>query len=291
MQSQNITIEPSYGCPFRTEAIRIVPPRSYEDGLTLLFLHAVNLHKESLIPAISALLEETSPVRIKDIWAMGELPMEHIRTIHQLTSAAFPDNPNHGRSATLNRALLESNEYRETWSPMNEATAAYALLSTTVDGVDFSQCKIVLVLQSTGAKAGVLLIKTYPDITFKGVVFLDPAILPPGKLPSYKIPSHFKKMAMARDDTWANIDEARKRLLQKRGFRQFAPAAFELYLKYGLRPFDQSDAVTLACTKLQEFAFYSSQDAIGPATEALVELCEADKISAHLIVCLKDEFG
>ncbi|KAG6806437.1 hypothetical protein H0H93_003018 [Arthromyces matolae] len=78
------------------------------------------------------------------------------------------DNPNHGRSAVLNRALLESDDYREkceddnspvvsleliiaSGTPMDVARAAYALLATTSHGVDFTKRKLVIVSQSGGS--------------------------------------------------------------------------------------------------------------------------------------------
>ncbi|KAG6858513.1 hypothetical protein C0991_002583, partial [Blastosporella zonata] len=92
------------------------------------------------------------------------------------------------------------------------------------------------------------------------------------------------------NDLWASKEEARHDLLNKGGFRYFAPAAFESFLDCALRPLGNTGAVTLASTKVHDFVYHGSDDAVTPPAEALAELCEADKIPVHLIVSVKDEF-
>ncbi|KAG6915075.1 hypothetical protein DXG01_013570 [Tephrocybe rancida] len=270
MQSELFIIEPCFGCPFRTEAIRFVPSQSPEDGLTLLFFHAINLHKETFTLVITELLRKAPPVKIKDVWAI--------------------DNPNQGRSAALNRALLESDKYHEYWSATEYARAAYALLSTNSHGVDFKLRKLVGVAHSGGSTGLMTLQNMYPEIAFQGLILMDPGILPPGRPSSIKLAGLFNRMASTKRDTWANIEEARQELSRKGAYRSFAPAALESFLECGLRTIGNSGAVTLTCTKAQEAAYYASDDMIVPPAEALIALSKEDQLPVHLIVCLKDEY-
>ena len=109
MQPQCIIIQPCFDCAFRIETQRFVPHQSFDDGLTLLFFHAVNLHKETFTILITELMKVISPVKIHDIWTIGEC----LSYLHDHAPMRPLDNPNQGRSASLNRPLLESEEYRE----------------------------------------------------------------------------------------------------------------------------------------------------------------------------------
>ncbi|KAG6847486.1 hypothetical protein H0H93_007830, partial [Arthromyces matolae] len=204
--------EPSHSCPFRTEAIRFVPLESYEDGLTLLLFHAMNMHKETFTPLVDEFFKivSTGSVRIREVWAI--------------------DNPNQGRSGNLNRELLESEKYRDEWSATEYANAAYALLSSTAQGIDFSRRKLVGVAHSGGSTGLMTLQMTHPEIPFQGLIFMDPGILPPHKPSSQKLAGLFRKTALAKRDTWANIEEARKDLSQKAAYRNFTSEAFDSFL-------------------------------------------------------------
>ncbi|KAG6840637.1 hypothetical protein C0991_005402 [Blastosporella zonata] len=243
MQSRNFVVGPCFGCPFRTEALRFVPAQSYDDGLTLLLFHAMNLHKETFKLLITALLQNISPVKIKEVWAIG---------------------------STL--------------------AAAYAFLSTTSHGVDFSQRKLVGIAHSGGSTGLMMLQKLHPEVQFQALILMDPGILPPGRPSSVKLAGLFNKMALTKRDTWASIEEARQELSRKGAYRSFAPAALESFLEFGLRDVDDSGAVTLTCSKVQEAAYYASDDMTVPPAEALIALSKEDRLPVHLIVCLKDEY-
>ncbi|KAG6889264.1 hypothetical protein C0995_002259 [Termitomyces sp. Mi166 len=135
---------------------------------------------------------------------------------------------------------------------------------------------------------------------------LDPAVLPPGRPSSARLAAHFRRMAKLKGDKWANINEARQELLNKGGFRYFAPEVFEFFLvrfhfnrsfhlmlnaykKYALRPADTPGAVTLASTRAHDIAFHSSDQVLDPSGEALLALCKEDKVPIHLVICPKDE--
>ncbi|KAG6808407.1 hypothetical protein H0H93_016972, partial [Arthromyces matolae] len=128
-------------------------------------------------------------------------------------------------------------------------------------------------------------------LVFEALILLDPAVLPPGKPSSVKLGRHFWKMAKIKNDRWANIDEARQDLLNKGGFRFFNPAVFELFLKYALRPVDDtgSGAVTLASSRAHDISFHASNEVLDPSGEALFAICQEDRVPVHLIICPKDE--
>jgi hypothetical protein len=68
------TLEPSVACPFYVQAIQYVPEHSYLNGLTLIFLHATNTHKESFEPVVRHLLRQPLGVHIRDVWCIGVSP-------------------------------------------------------------------------------------------------------------------------------------------------------------------------------------------------------------------------
>ncbi|KAG6828434.1 hypothetical protein H0H92_008008 [Tricholoma furcatifolium] len=269
MQTQLFVIDAGFDCPFRHEALRFIPPQSYEDGSTLLFFHAMTLHKETFIPLIMHLLKKLPSGKINDIWAI--------------------ENPNHGRSSRLNQTLLDSYEYREKWSPAEYAKAAYAFLATPSTRVDFRKRKLIAVTHSAGSVALLTLLRMHPEIKFQGVILMDPGLVRPHLPSTTKIVVFFRKLALLKRDTWASFDEAR-RDLSKGPYRKFVPAAFDSFLEFGLRPLDASGAVTLACSKAQEEGYYASDDIVISPAEILMALSEEDKLPVHLIVCLKDEF-
>ncbi|KAJ6577725.1 hypothetical protein B0H19DRAFT_1337408 [Mycena capillaripes] len=97
MQRTLFTLKPSSACSFRVQALQYIPENSFEDGFSLIFLHAVNLHKETFEVMLLHLLKskQTANVRIKDIWCIGEwwfeTAAEYTRAVH-----AFLTSRSHG---------------------------------------------------------------------------------------------------------------------------------------------------------------------------------------------------
>ncbi|KAG6895736.1 hypothetical protein C0993_009258, partial [Termitomyces sp. T159_Od127] len=98
---------------------------------------------------------------------------------------------------------------------------------------------------------------------------MDPGIVPPGRPSSTKLARFFSELALSKRDTWTSIEKARRDL--SRIYRGFFPATLEAFLVWasphsyragilkqtarqncGLRRINDSDAVTLACSKEQE---------------------------------------
>ncbi|KAG6830682.1 hypothetical protein H0H87_007338 [Tephrocybe sp. NHM501043] len=157
-------------------------------------------------------------------------------------------------------------------------------------GVDFSRRKLVGIAHSGGSTGLMMLQRLHPEIGFLGFILMDPGILPPGRPSSVKLAGLFNKMALTKRATWPSIEEARRELSRKGAYRNFAPTALESFLEFGLRATDDLGAVTLTCSKIQEGAYYASEDMIVPPAETLITLSKEDKLPVHLIVCLKDEY-
>lgn len=75
MKQHSFVVSPSGTCPFFVEALQYVPENSCPDGVTLLFLHAMNLHKETFHTVLRDLLDNrllASDLKICDAWCLGE---------------------------------------------------------------------------------------------------------------------------------------------------------------------------------------------------------------------------
>ncbi|KAF7356577.1 hypothetical protein MVEN_00991400 [Mycena venus] len=277
MKSQLYISEPSPSCPFRVEAVQYIPASPCEDGFTLVFLHAMSLHKETFEPMLDHLLAVST--KIKDVWSI--------------------DNPNHGRSSVLNQKLLSTPSYREYWSAAEFARAIYSFLSSSVHGVDFSARRLVGLAHSSAVSALMLLLRdkefsSSPKsrLNFASLILLDPALLPP-QFPSTIILSNmFGKFASTKRDKWPTRAAAHKYLAAHPAFKIWDPRALRLFVDCALRDSDSGSEVVLSCSRAQEAGFYLSPTADYKArpVEIFVELTRTDELPIHIITCLKDEY-
>ncbi|KAJ7115969.1 Alpha/beta hydrolase fold-1 [Mycena epipterygia] len=276
MKSQLHVSEPSSACPFRVEAVQYIPGSPCEDGLTLVFLHAMSLHKETFEPMLDHLLAVST--RIKDVWSI--------------------DNPNHGRSAVLNEALLTSPTYREHWSAAEYARATYSFFSSAAHGVDFSTRRIVGLAHSSAVSALMMLFRDNDfssssarvPLRFTSLVLLDPALLPPQFPSTAVLSSWFGKFAQTKRDKWPTRAAAHQYLSAHPAFKAWDARALRLFVDCALR--DSDSGVVLACSRAQEAAFYLAPTADYKArpVEIFIELARADELPIHIITCLKDEY-
>ncbi|KAJ7180690.1 Alpha/beta hydrolase fold-1 [Mycena filopes] len=273
MKTQLYISEPSPASQFRVEGARYTPHTPRHDGFTLVFLHAMSLHKETFAPMIHHLLAATN-TGIKDVWTI--------------------DNPNHGRSSVLNQDLLAGPSYREYWSAADYARATYSFLISPAHGVDFSTRRIVGLAHSSAASALMMLIheKEFSSkLHFTSVILLDPALLPP-EFPSTEILSKmFGRFASQKRDKWPTRAEAQYYLAAHPAFKAWDPRALQLFVECALREGSGSEVV-LSCSRAQEAAFYLSPTADFKArpVEIFIELSRSDALPIHLIACLKDEY-
>ncbi|KAJ6581531.1 Alpha/beta hydrolase fold-1 [Mycena capillaripes] len=276
MKSKVYISEPSPTCPFRVEALQYFPVSPCGDGLSLVFLHAMSLHKETFEPMLEHLLGGST--RIKEVWSI--------------------DNPNHGRSSVLNQSLLAGPSYREYWSAAEYARATYSFLSSPSHGIDFSTRNLVGLAHSSAVSAMMMLLRdkefsssSEKNLRFTSLILLDPALLPP-QFPSSKVLSKmFGAFASSKRDKWPMRAAAEKYLAAHPAFKAWDPRALRLFVDCALRDVDSGEVV-LSCSKAQETAFYLSPTADYKArpVEIFVELTRADKLPIHLITCLKDEY-
>ncbi|KAJ6604988.1 Alpha/beta hydrolase fold-1 [Mycena sp. CBHHK59/15] len=271
MKSHLHIVEPTpNSCPFRVEAIQYFPAVPCDDGLTLVFLHAMSLHKETFEPMLTHILGPDPGGKIQDVWCI--------------------DNPNHGRSSSLNQELLSSPEYREYWSAAEYCRAAHAFLTATSHGVDFSTRRIIGLAHSSAVAALMLLQRASPKVRFSGLILLDPALLPP-QFPSTAVLSDmFGKWGMTKRERWPSRAAAHAYLAVHPAFKAWDARALQLFVDHALR--DADGGVTLACSRAQEAAFYLSPTADYKAVPVQIfeELARENVLPMHLITCLRDEY-
>ncbi|KAJ7671274.1 hypothetical protein DFH06DRAFT_1082704 [Mycena polygramma] len=232
MKRNLFLLNPSSACPFHVQALQYIPDNFSDTGLTLILLHAVNLHKETYEVMLPHLLKQTSGISIRDVWCVIE-------------------NPNHGNSAWINRELLSTPKYRDQWTAAEYSRAVHAFLTSKSHGVDFSQ-RALVGLAHSGASTSLLLIHDLaPNVTFRGLIFLDPAILPSGKESSRVLCELFGNWAKSKRRTWDSRAAALKQL-SSTAFKKWDPAAVQLFVDHALHPTEDGESVTLACSPFQE---------------------------------------
>ncbi|KAJ7158142.1 Alpha/beta hydrolase fold-1 [Mycena filopes] len=264
-------LEPSAACPFHVEAVQYVPEHPAANGLTLVFLHATNTHKEQFEPVVRHLLRLPQGLQIRDVWCI--------------------ENPNHGSSALRNRALLDSPDYRDNWTAMDYCRAAHTFLTSTAHGIDFRTRFLVGLAHSAGSAPLLMLQRMYPAVAFQGLIFMDAAILPIGTRPTKVLCSLFGNWAKSKPNTWSSREAARDDLA-KTAFRRWDPLAIDLFVEHALRPVDNSTDVTLRCSTQHESAYYLSPNAdlVEVPTEIFLQLTKEDRLPIHTIICLNDEY-
>ncbi|KAJ7643231.1 Alpha/beta hydrolase fold-1 [Mycena rosella] len=257
-------------CPFHVEAVQYIPHESSDNGFTLIFLHAMNLHKETFEPMLLHLLKQATAVRIKDVWCI--------------------ENPNHGRSARINHELLSTPKYHGQWTAADYSGAVHSFLTSTVHGTDFAKRKLIGVAHSAAAASLLLIQDEWPKINFHGLIFLDPAILHGGK-ESRSLCELFGNWAKSKRHTWDSRDAALSQL-SRTAFKRWKPLGVELFVEHALRTGVDGTYVTLTCSPVQEAAFYLSPDTdlVGRPFEIFTQLAAADKLPIHLIICINDEY-
>ncbi|KAJ7504372.1 Alpha/beta hydrolase fold-1 [Mycena galericulata] len=244
----------------------------------LVFLHAMSLHKETFMPMLHHLLA-TSTI-IKDVWSI--------------------DNPNHGRSSSLNQVLLAGPTFSEyckyrlrctysadllnvepSGSAAEYARAAYSFLTSTAHDIDFSGRRLVGLAHSSAVSALMMLLRDKEfsaslgmPLRFSSLILLDPALLPP------QFPS----------TTWPTRAAAHQYLAAHPAFKAWDACALQLFVDCALR--DSGSEVVLSCSKAQEAAFYLSPtaDYISQPVEIFIEIVRADALPIHIITCLHDEY-
>ncbi|KAJ7864788.1 Alpha/beta hydrolase fold-1 [Mycena olivaceomarginata] len=277
MKSQLHVAEPSPTCPFRVEGVQYIPDSPCEDGFTLIFLHAMSLHKETFEPMLDHLL--ASSTRIRDVWSI--------------------DNPNHGRSSALNQKLLATPPYREYWSAAEYARGAYSFFSSPSHGVDFSARRLIGLAHSSAVSALMMLLhdqeftgSSKTRLNFTSLILLDAALLPPEFPTTPFLSNLFGKIASSKRDKWPTRAAAHENLAAHPAFKTWDPRALRLFVDCALRDSGSGSEVVLSCSRAQETGFYLSPAADYKARP--VEYSQSSYARTNFpsmsLFCLKDEY-
>ncbi|KAF8870821.1 hypothetical protein BD779DRAFT_1680806 [Infundibulicybe gibba] len=274
MEQEYIAIDATASSPFRVEALHYTPEVSYDDGITFILLHAMNLHKETYHVLLKHLLgSRSSPpaLRIKDAWCI-ENPTTDV--VQSSTKSSYP----------------RQNTREDVRTSLDYAKAIHSFLGSTAHGVDFRTRKLIAIAHSGGSTSLMMLQTLEPKFPFKAFVFLDPAILPP-TLPSSKVlTTMFGGWAASKKDTWPSRADAFAELSGHPAYKRWDPELIKLFVENALRPLDSSGAVTLACSKIHESTYYDSPDALAPPGEIYISIAKEDAIPMHVIMAKKDEY-
>ncbi|KAF8216524.1 hypothetical protein K438DRAFT_1953452 [Mycena galopus ATCC 62051] len=253
MKSQLYIAEPSSICLFRVQGARHIPASLCDDGFTLVFLHAMSLHKETFEPMLEHLLAAST--QIKDVWCIGSAT-EYARATY-----SFLSSPSHGVDFSTRRLV-----------GLAHSSAVSALMMLLRD-TEFSS-------------------PSKRPLKFTSLILLDPALLPPQFPSTTALSSMFGKFASTKRDKWPTRAAAHQYLAAHPAFKAWDPRALRLFVDCALRDSHSGSEVVLSCSRAQEAGFYSSPTADYKArpVEIFIELTRADKLPIHLITCLKDEY-
>ncbi|KAF9037746.1 Alpha/beta hydrolase fold-1 [Panaeolus papilionaceus] len=216
-----------------------------KDALTLIFAHGTGFHKELWEPVIDDLYTASARggghVKIREIWTI--------------------DCPNHGESTRLNAEALNVGPNQVfAWEEYSRSIHLFLNgLGTGVEGVNFSDHKLVGVGLSMGAVSLCLALGFYPKITWHALVLCEPMIMPPKYAKG--VGDMLANGAANRRDIWPSREEAYQVFTSRGTWKTWDPRTRKLFVKYGLvalptMEYPDKEGVTLACSKVQEAACY-----------------------------------
>ncbi|KAF8148394.1 alpha/beta-hydrolase [Crassisporium funariophilum] len=273
--STKCTLRPGPKNPFHVLAKKYCTELSDKnlDGFTLVFLHAVGMHKE------------TWEVIIERLFDLNKASVGNIRDVFSIES------PNHGESAVINQEAIQR-IHGDSWPTRTIASAAHAFLTAgTSEGarVDFSKRRLVGIGHSIGAAALFLTRDIAPRISFHTMIAVEPGISIKDLPDTHTSSQMLTAWTWLRRDVWSSRKSAKKDLESSPVHSSWDPRVLELYLKHGLRthpaekympPF-AFNGVTTCLSKDQEAACYRSEHLVVDAMEAYTAMTK--EIPVHLV--------
>ncbi|KZS90956.1 hypothetical protein SISNIDRAFT_551314 [Sistotremastrum niveocremeum HHB9708] len=223
--------------------------KSKARAVSLVFLHAGGMVKESFEPVIKLLFKEhresemRSGVRVivKEAWSI--------------------ECPNHGCSAAFNTFTMRKRPALS-WSFLDYAEAAHVFLTNKPGGHDLSTRNLVLIGQSLGAHIIPFIAQMSPKLSIHSIVLAEPSL---------SLPCHERNMAMkvfsetslCKHNIWESRDAVRRHFETYRISKHWSRDARETFLENGIveDPVLCSfgfKGVRLACSREQEASMYVS---------------------------------
>ncbi|KZS94481.1 hypothetical protein SISNIDRAFT_453407 [Sistotremastrum niveocremeum HHB9708] len=287
MYQETFVVEPRPGYPYHVSGTRYTQEPSKfrgigtKRGLSVIFLHATGLHKETWQPAIECLLRTNGSES-----ATSAAPW--------IEEAWSIECPNHGQSFLLNAEALRQH-YNNEWPLTNYAQAVYEFVTRKPGGHDIISRNLVGVGHSVGAVTLILLSESTPRIPFQSIVLCDPFMGPISDV-KYRLGMSAAAVSRTRQDVWLSRGHAEKYFQTTPFTRDWAPETKALYCKYAVvdHPASQRGGrfsfkgVTLACPRDQEAEYFRAQTEDTLCYQLLAKLY-ARKIPVHLIHALRGE--
>ncbi|KZS94478.1 hypothetical protein SISNIDRAFT_453402 [Sistotremastrum niveocremeum HHB9708] len=284
-QSETFVVDPRPSYRYRVMGNRYTPKISRtatmsgnrDCHISLVFLHSVGMFKETFEPVIEILLKKPNL-------------QPHSGSSTVIDEAWSIECPNHGKSALMNAKDIK----RERGGPCSLsdfADAVYAFLRGSPGGHDLVARRLVIIGHSAGALLIPFLAQMEPKLTIHSVILAEPArAVGPDDHDSRSFMGVLSAKALARQDMWQNISQARKTLETFPMMQGWSIEAHELYLRNALVSHrDQTlpkhvapHGVTLACSRDHEGFLYKSLGLDKKVYDLMAALYGSD-IPTHLL--------
>lgn len=273
---ERCVVDPRPAYPLQILGTRYYVNPQATDGYTLVFLHALGMHKETWEVTISSLLKIASQ----------RIASAQVREIISL------EIPNHGESAVLNEDALKK-DFDDDWHPREYTRALHLFLTAGPDKgakIDFSKRdKLVGVGHSIGVVILLLMRDLEPRINFHSILALESGVSLKGHKEMCLSAQMLTAWTWLRRDTWQSRKNARKDLASSPVYDQWDPRVLDLYVAHGLRkhpaakyPYPYNfNGVTTSLSRAHEAGSYRSEQLVVDAMDAYTETCK--DIPIHLI--------
>ncbi|KAJ7292696.1 Alpha/beta hydrolase fold-1 [Mycena rebaudengoi] len=222
---ERIDLVPSSSYPFHVLATKYDyvgnPHADSEDALTLIFTHALGVHKETW---------ETTVAHIFSLCSSG-LSRVKIRDVFSIES------PNHGESSMINADEIAKQAVTN-W-PREYANATQRFLTVgALEGarIDFMKRKLIGISHSIGAVALFLTAQANPTIPFKAMITFEPGITDEDNEQRNLANVAVTAWVWLRPDVWRSRKVAKKELAASPMYATWDPSVFDLFMEHAIIP-------------------------------------------------------